>query len=139
MNHQLLKFSSWLLGCIFTGLGLMLVLKFVYLILVQHGDTFQPLWVHIDVTIYWGCFSIILGVLLLMKKYRQLKTVTPFTCIGGVILFGLAAISHLLYPAFIPRQLGLVAIDGLSFAFLSALVWVLTFLILRLRQKRLRY
>jgi hypothetical protein len=139
MNNPLLKFGSWLLGCIFTGLGLMLVLKFGYILFWKHGDTVQPFWVHIDMTISWGCFPLLLGILLLMRKYHHLKTIMPFTCGGGVVIFGLAAIIHLLYPAFISRQLGILAISGLSFAFLSGLVWVLTIFNMRSRKKRSRY
>lgn len=132
MNYKLLKFCAWLLGCLFTGLGLMLVLKFIYIL--AHGDTIQPMWVHVIMTFEWGAFPLFLGVLLLQRKFQFLKTSSLCLGIAGILVFGISSIIHLSSPMMSPRPLGLIAVSGLSFAFLSAIVWVLVTFILRARR-----
>ena len=110
----------------------MLVLKFIYIL--AHGDTIQPMWVHVIMTFDWGTFPLFLGVLLLQRKYQFLKTSSLYIGIAGVIVFGVSSIIHLSSPMMIPKPLGLIAVSGLSFAFLSAIVWALVTLILRARR-----
>ena len=135
--YNLLKFCAWLLGCIYVGVGLMLVLKLLYILV--HGDTIQPLWVHVIMTIGWGCLPLFLGIFLLLRRYQRLKRFAAVLCVVGVIIFGLASIIHLMNPTTIPRQLGIVAVMGLSFTLLSAIVWMLTYCILRSRMRNGRY
>ena len=110
----------------------MLVLKFIYIL--AHGDTIQPMWVHVIMTFDWGVFPLILGIFLLQRKYQLLKTSALFLGIGGILVFGISSIIHLSSPETNPRPLGIIAVSGLSFVFLSAVVWVLVTFILRARR-----
>lgn len=132
INYKIFKFRAWLLGCLFTGLGLILVLKFIYVL--ARGDTIQPMWVHVIMTFDWGAFPLFLGFLLLQRKYQFLKTSSLYPGIAGVIVFGISSIIHLSSPMTSPRPLGLIAVSGLSFVFLSIIVWVLVTFTLRARR-----